>query len=213
MSTCLPQKSSLLWQIVSLCLRVYNQESLLLWQIFSLCLRWKISLLWQIFSLRQHEFLSTYLHVYNNKVAFSGRFWVCVFVSTAKKLKSSFLWQIANLCQHVYNKKIPSLTDSQFVSTCLHVFREMSPFSADYEFVSTCLQPTSSLLWQILGLCLCVCMSTAKKFPSLTHFQFVSTCSQWGITRFLGHNWRSRRYVFGIFFSLIGLNLGIWMQF
>ena len=125
--------------------------------------------------------------------------WVFVYVSTTIKLlsladfefvslclqpKSSFLWQIANLCQHVYNKKIPSLTDSQFVSTCLHVFREMSPFSADYEFVSTCLQPTSSLLWQILGLCLCVCMSTAKKFPSLTHFQFVSTCSQWGITHF-----------------------------
>ena len=94
----LPQKSSLLWQIVSLCLCVYNQESLLLWQIFSLCLLWKISLLWQIFSLRQHEFLSTYLHVYNNKVAFSGRFWVCVFVSTAKK----FL----------------SLADCEFVSTC-----------------------------------------------------------------------------------------------
>ena len=135
------------------------------------------------------------------------------FVSLCLQPKSSFLWQIANLCQNVCNKK-NSFSDR--FSVCV--------------YVSACLQGNVSLLCRLW---VCIYMSTTNKFPPLADFGFVSMClhvySQkvpfpdtfsvclnlltMGHYMFLGHHWRSRRYVFGIFFSLIGLNLGIWMQF
>ena len=139
------------------------------------------------------------------------------FVSTWTQQKSSLLWQIFSLCQHAHNQRfcfIGKFWVHIYLSSCLQPIR-------DFEFIST------SKKW------VCIYMSTTNKFPPLADFGFVSMClhvySQkvpfpdtfsvclnlltMGHYTFLGHHWRSRRYVFGIFFSLIGLNLGIWMQF
>ena len=95
------------------------------------------------------------------------------FVSLCLQPKSSFLWQIANLCQHVYNKE-NSFSDRfsvcVYVSACLqgnvsllwqimslylHVYNQQVPSSGRFwvcVYVSACLQPKSSLPWHIFSL-------------------------------------------------------------
>ena len=134
------------------------------------------------------------------------------FVSLCLQPKSSFLWQIANFCQNVYNKKIllwqilslclrvcmssgKCLPSLQIMSLYLHVYNQQVPSSGRFwvcVYVSACLQP---------------------KVPFSDTFSVCLNLLTMGHYTFLGHHWRSRRYVFEIFFSLIGLNLRIWMQF
>ena len=75
-STWTQQKSSLLWQIFSLCQHAHNQR---------FCF---IGKYW----VRVYD--SMCLHVYNQKVSFTKRFWVCVYIQ--KVLFSS-------RCLNVYN--------------------------------------------------------------------------------------------------------------
>ena len=95
------------------------------------------------------------------------------FVSLCLQPKSSFLWQIANLCQHVYNKKNSfsgRFSVCVYVSACLqgnvsllwqimslylHVYNQQVPSSGRFwvcVYVSACLQPKSSLPWHIFSL-------------------------------------------------------------
>ena len=196
MSTSLQPKSSLLWQILSLCLHVYNPNGPFS-DTFSICVN--MLTIEDFVSLVDIEFVSTCLHVYSPKASISVQF------------VSTFL----------QSRKFPSLADFQFVSTCLHAYKQESflvclifslclwptwlhvynheanfsfgllvymstaenlPSLEDFGFATTCLLTcllsNSSLLWQIFSLYLGIYMSTTKKFPSLADFQFVSTCSQ-----------------------------------
>ena len=152
------------FQFVSLCLHVYNQASFLIWQIFILCLhvynhKAPFSLSFSVFvylstenlpSLPDIGFTTTYLHVYNQKILFSSRFSVCVYNQKAP-FSGRFL-----VCVNVLTiEDFVPFVDIEFVSTCWHFYNQKS-----------------FLLWQILSLCLCVYISTAKKLPSLVDFYF-----------------------------------------
>ena len=118
------------------------------------------------------------------------------FVSLCLQPKSSFLWQIANLCQHVYNKKKSfsgRFSVCVYVSACLqgnvsllwqimslylHVYNQQVPSSGRFwvcVYVSACLQPKSSLLWHIFSF---LNLLTIEDFVSLVDIEFVSTCLQ-----------------------------------
>ena len=114
--------------------------------------------------------MSLYLHVYNQQVPSSGRFWVCLnllkikdfvslveieFLSTCLEPKRFPLWQIFSLCPCVYMSTI----------------RKVSLSGRFLVFVSTIIKLPSLPL----GLWLRIYMSANKKFPSLADFQFVFT--------------------------------------
>ena len=73
------------------------------------------------------QFVSTCLHVFREMSPFSGRLWVCIYMSTTNKF--------------------PPLADFGFVSMCLHVYSQKVPFSDTFSVSSTCSQSKILFHW------------------------------------------------------------------